>query len=150
MAEQTVKAPDGRIWEVGRVWFHRTPRWSKPRKGDGADGGTKAEFGLEAASAAAEAPAALIIVVVLVVVALAWAFVFPVLVFLLDLLLIALIAGVTVLVRVLFRRPWKVVAETDDAPAQRVEIAVVGYKAAGTKVDELVYQIRETGDALHA
>jgi hypothetical protein len=150
VAEQTVRGPDGRIWEVGRVWFHRTPRWNKPKKGDGVDGATKAEFGLEAASTAAEAPAALVIVVVLVVLALAWAFIFPVLIFLLDLLLIALIAGVTVLVRVLFRRPWKVVAETNDPPAERVEIPVFGYRAAGAKVDEIAYQIQETGTPFRA
>jgi hypothetical protein len=99
VAEKTVKGPDGRIWEVGRLWFHRTPRPYKRKRFN--------ENTLE-------------------------------------------LAGLGVAARVLFRRPWKVVVESDDLPAQRFEIPVVGYRAAGAKVDEIVYQIQETGTPFRA
>ena len=138
--------PDGRMWSVRRQWFHRRPRWKEPeRSTQKTDKGVVAEFGLEAASAASEAPAALIVVGALVVLALAWAFIFPALIFLADLVLIAVIAGVSVAVRVLFRRPWQIVAETKERPAQRFEVPVVGYRAGNAKIDEMLHEIRTSG-----
>jgi hypothetical protein len=144
VAEKTVKGPDGRIWEVGRLWFHRTPRRYKRKRFN--------ENTLELADlGGVDGPAALIaIIVIAIVVILGWMFLVPAMIVLVDLLFILVVAGLGVAARVLFRRPWKVVVESDDLPAQRFEIPVVGYRAAGAKVDEIVYQIRETGTPFRA
>lgn len=140
MAEKTVKGPDGRVWEVGRLWFHRMPRRYKRKRFN--------ENVLEFADIGGgiDHPVAFIaIIAVAVVVILGWMFLVPAMILLVDLLFLLVVAGFGIATRVLFRRPWKVVAETADAPAERIELPVVGYKAAGAKVDELVYQIQETG-----
>ena len=144
MAEKTVKGPDGRIWEVGRLWFHRMPRRYKRKRFN--------ENTLEFADlAAVDGPAALVaIILIAIIVILGWMFLVPAMILLVDLLFILVVAGLGVATRVLFRRPWKVVVESDDVPAQRFEVPVVGYRAAGAKVDEIVYQIQETGTPFRA
>jgi hypothetical protein len=145
VAEKTVKGPDGRVWEVGRLWFHRMPRRYKRKRFN--------ENALEFADigGAIEHPVAFIaIIAVVIVLVLGWMFLVPAMILLVDLLFILVVAGLGVATRVLFRRPWKVVAESDDLPAQRFEIPVVGYRAAGAKVDEIAYQIQETGTPFRA
>ena len=144
MAEKTVKGPDGRIWEVGRMWFHRTPRRYKRKLFN--------ENTLEFADLGdVDGPAALVVIILIaIIVILGWMFLVPAMILLVDLLFILVVAGFGVAARVLFKRPWKVVAESDDSPAERFEIPVVGYRAAGAKVDEIVYQIQETGTPFRA
>jgi hypothetical protein len=57
-------------------------------------------------------------------------------------------AAIGVAIRVLFRRPWDVVAETDGPPSERIEIPVVGFRASGAKVNEVAYDIEHTGSPL--
>lgn len=149
MAEKTVKGPDGRVWEVGRQWFPRMPRWKrhsrKRGKSNTDDALDAATTGLEVVGVVDEIPLIGVALAVVALIVLAWVFVIPAMIFLFDVLLIGVIAGIGIALRVLFRRPWKVVAETDDAPAERIEIPVVGYRAAGAKIEEIVYQIEHSG-----
>lgn len=134
-----MRAPDGRIWKVGRQWLKRPPRrFKRNRFNDGA---------LEFADVGAiDHPGAVVVIIVIaIVLILGWMFLIPAMILLVDLLFLLVVAGVGIATRVLFGHPWRVVAETDDEPAERIEIPVVGYRAAGAKVDELVYQIQMTG-----
>jgi hypothetical protein len=74
-----------------------------------------------------------------------WFFVLPALIFVLDLALILLLAAFGIATRVLFRRPWDVVAKTDGPPAERVELPVVGWRASGEYIDEVAYRIESSG-----
>jgi hypothetical protein len=137
------RGPDGRIWRVERQWIHRGPRWRKPPKvGDaGADlaGGLFEVGDLDAVAIAVAVVAALL---------LAWFFVLPALIFLVDLLYLLLVAAIGIALRVLFRRPWNVVAETDGPPAERMVLPVVGFRASGAKVAELGSTIERGGEPL--
>jgi hypothetical protein len=87
----------------------------------------------------------LAILAVLGVALLLWFFVLPALIFVLDLALILLLAAFGIATRVLFRRPWDVVAKTDGPPAERVELPVVGWRASGDYIDEVAYRIESSG-----
>ena len=56
-----------------------------------------------------------------------------------------IVAAVGIALRVLFRRPWKVVAETDGPPAERCEFPVVGFRGSGKAVHEIEVRIQERG-----
>jgi hypothetical protein len=88
---------------------------------------------------------ALAIIVAIGVVLLLWLFILPALIFVLDLLVLLIIASAGIAVRVLFRRPWDVVAQTDGPPAERAELPVAGWKESGAYVDEVAYRIESTG-----
>jgi hypothetical protein len=91
----------------------------------------------------------LIVLVVLIVSVVAWFFVFPVLFFLLDLVLVVLLAAGAIALRVLFRRPWIVQAVSDD---DALTWPVVGWRKSLARVDAVAAHL-ERGlplDDLHA
>jgi hypothetical protein len=137
VAAKVVTAPDGRRWTVRRRWLHRPPRFRRlrlrrPRTRRARDAGPNWLDALElpVEGAVSDARAALVLAGIAVAALLLWFFVLPALVLLVD---------------VLFRRPWDVVAETRDEPAQRVDIPVVGFCAAGAKVDEVATNLAIAG-----
>jgi hypothetical protein len=149
---KNARGPDGRVWSVSREWMPRSPRWpgvglkrirnstnvlpeSIPDLGSGC-------LDLDSISAIL---VGLAIVLVLVLI---WLFVLPALIFVADLALIVVIAAAGVAARVLFRRPWDVVAQTAGPPAERLELPVVGWRASGEYVDEVAYRIESTGSPL--
>jgi hypothetical protein len=77
-------------------------------------------------------------------------FVIPALVFVFDVLFVLAVAAIGVALRVLFRRPWDVVARTDGPPEERVDLPVVGWRASGKYVDEVAWRIETTGSPLPA
>jgi hypothetical protein len=86
-------------------------------------------------------------VIAVVVIAVAFVvFVVPAVVFVVDLLFVLVVAGLAVLARVLFRRPWIVVARSD---AYHYEWAVVGWKASGAAI-ALVTRAIVRGESLDA
>lgn len=91
-----------------------------------------------------------IVVVVIVVVLLAIFFVLPVLVAIVDILILLLLALLALIARVVFRRPWLVEAHRLDVGDDEVELrrwAVVGWRASGERVDEIVQRL-EAGLAI--
>jgi hypothetical protein len=157
MAVRDAMGPDGRLWTVRREWLHRAPRPLRRRvlrrkrqpkrdnEGD-FDPAVGVEFSVTALDAGSQVPALFIVAGVVAVVvavgALAWFFILPALVFLADVLFLVVTAAIAVAIRVLFRRPWDVIAETTDRPPARLEFPVAGYGASGRKVAELVYDIQ--------
>ena len=148
LGAKTVRGSDGREWTVGREWMPRAPRWrglrrrrhpEEQQRHDNTDWGGAAEaaFSLEEIGLAILAVVALVLFV--------WFFVLPALIFVLDLALIVVIAVIGIASRVLFRRPWDVVASTNGPPAERVELPVVGWKASGEYIEEVAYRIESTG-----
>jgi hypothetical protein len=143
-----VVGPDGRAWEVTRHWMKRPhERWRRRKRErqrkeasaddllDGADAlGTAAEF-------VEFIPPIAIAIGVIGLALVAWFVVLPALVLLFDVLFLVVTAALGVAARVLFRRPWDVVAQTYGPPAQEIEFAVVGFRKAGAKVAELAYDI---------
>lgn len=129
-----VTAPDGREWKVGRQWLparvriRRDTRDAGDSGGDGGDGrgflDTMGDFfGIDDAGAGI-----LVGVAVLLASALVFAVVFPVIALTLELiiLLALFLAGIV------FRRPWHVLARTDDA---RYRWPVRGWRASGERVN---------------
>lgn len=141
-SQQTVVAPDGREWNVGIRWLPRRPKWvgwgfGRARRAkssewwhvlDIPDGGGDS------------LPIVLIVVGAIIVLALAWLVVFPVLIFLVDLLLVVLIAAGAVAVRMLFRRPWIVQAVSGDATK---EWPVVGWRASSQRAVAIAHRIEQ-------
>lgn len=159
-SRERVAAPDGTSWTVGRKWLPRPPRsvrkvidWlleprnsasvpDAPRlESRGSDwGGSVDGIGTLLEGGAEGGPAGCLVALLLglAAVVLIWVVV-PVLVFALDLLLVLLIAAAAVAGRVLFRRPWTVVARSD---ARDYEWAVVGWKASGRAIHVIEQAIR--------
>ena len=73
-------------------------------------------------------------------------FVLPAVIFVVDLLFVLVVAGLALLARVLFGRPWIVVARSD---AYLYEWAVVGWKASGAAIG-LVKRAIARGESLDA
>jgi hypothetical protein len=135
---------DGREWTVRREWIKRMPRWraAKRKFQTGLDGGDGVELGVAALD---DFPALAFAVGVVVALFLLWFFIIPALIFIGDLLFLVFVAAVGIALRVLFKRPWKVVAETDGPPAERCEFPVVGFRASGKAVHEIEVRIQERG-----
>jgi hypothetical protein len=140
---------DGREWRVRREWMPRRPRWrereQEPRKVDAGDVLDVAGTGFDMMGAIDDTPALLVPVLITVAAVLAWIFLLPALIFLADVVFLLVVAAVGVALRVLFRRPWKVVAESDDEPVERFEFPVVGFRASGAEVATIEQRIRTRG-----
>ena len=81
------------------------------------------------------------IVTAILVVLVMWFVVFPLLFFVLDLLLVLLLAVAGMLARVFLRRPWIVEAETGGPPEVHKAWGVVGWRASREAVEGLSAQI---------
>jgi hypothetical protein len=116
MARKVVSA-DGTHWSVGRRWLPRRPRWrGKKRKKEKESGGGFDDLfvvdllDLDVPVISGVLAAVAIAVAVVALVVLAVTFVFPAVILLIEVVLLALIAGVGLAARILFRRPWTVEA----------------------------------------
>jgi hypothetical protein len=150
MKGRLATAPNGREWLVYREWLHRPPRWrgwwpGRKRDRDAAKRGGSWADGLDPGCMPDELGLLMAIVAIAVVALLLWFLVLPALIFLADLLFLLIVAALAVAGRVLFRRPWTIVAESEQSPAARIEIPVVGWRASNTKLSEIVHDIRTTG-----
>ncbi len=130
-----VTAPDGREWKVGRQWLPTRVRIRRddihdPGGGDGGDGflDTMGDFfGIDDAGAGI-----LVGFAVVALTALLLAVVFPVIALTLELIVLLALFLAGIVGRVLFRRPWHVLARTDDA---RYRWPVRGWRASGERVN---------------
>lgn len=135
--------PEGRQWKVRRRWFHQTVPWRGP-KGDSA---LDLFDGASLAGDAADMPVVggiMIGIFALLVAVLAVVLVIPGLIFILELMAVLLIVGLSVVGRILFRRPWTVEARL--AGTNEVhEWAVVGWRASGELVKSVAERLQTTG-----
>lgn len=116
-------APDGREWKVGRQWLPRRLRVRRPDL-DWFDpsGGLDDAGGL------------LLLLAVFAAVLLVVFVVFPVVVLALELLLLIFLLLLGVAGRVLFGRPWHVLARTEGAAYRW---PVKGWRESGERVDQV-------------
>ena len=133
-----VTAPDGREWKVGRQWLPERVRIRRDEghdiggSGDGDGGGgfldTMGEFfGIDDAGAGI-----LVGFAVVALSALLLAVVFPVIALTLELIVLLALFLAGIVGRVIFRRPWHVLARTDD---ERYRWPVRGWRASRERVD---------------
>ena len=147
IAQQSVTDPDGRPWAVGIRWLPRKPRWigwgprRKERKDkdlnwlDGADALNVLDF--------TDGPGPLaVIAAIAAAVFLIWFFVVPVAILAVDLIFLVLLVAVSLVSRVLFRRPWIVEAT---ASGEQHQLPVVGYRASRQMVEDTARSIQLSG-----
>jgi hypothetical protein len=143
---------------VYRKWLPRSARWVgigfvrvRNRGNDRDDGGTQRQgsgWDWIPDPPIDDLPFVAIILAVVVALVLAWFFVFPALIFIVDLLLVFLIAVTGIATRVLFRRPWTIEAHTTDAPPERRGWAVVGWRASSRALELAADAIRTGQDPI--
>ena len=128
-----VTSPDGRTWKVGRRWFPGRRRVWRPRMRDMGDG-SWADFGddLGIIGAIVLAVVALVLIAFLALVLL------NVVALAIELLIIAILVIGGIVGRVVFRRPWIVVAKSGDDVHQT---PVVGWRASGRMIDDVAGRI---------
>lgn len=126
----SVRAPDGREWKVGRRWLPGRPRLRRKRE-------LHDPTWLEVFGAAFDSGFAIVAVVatVALVVLLIW----PVIAVVLELLVFAVLVVATVVGRLAFRRPWQVVARTDD---EDLAWEVTGWQASGRVIEHVKNALR--------
>lgn len=145
MAGRTVTDPTNLRWTVRRRWAHWRLEWRGPR-----DGHRSLDVfnGADLLGGADDLPIVGVIVVVVLAVVFtigALVFVLPALLFVVEVLILVLAAGLAVLGRVLFRRPWTV--EARSSSGERREWKVVGWRASGALVDQVAHHLSATGRA---
>jgi hypothetical protein len=132
---RAVSAPDGRSWTVGRQWLPFRVRvrperdlLDPPTASSWVDADVFADFSLGGilVGLALAVLGVLLVLVVWPIVALAIEIVVLIVVFLVAL------AG-----RLLFRRPWRIVARTRDSVHSTLAWHVVGWGASGRVIDEV-------------
>jgi len=132
-AMRHVTAPDGREWKVGRQWLPARVR-IRPDRGDGDDDDgdgfldTMGDFfGIDDAGAGI-----LVGFAVLALSALVLAIVFPVIALTLELIILLALFLAGIVGRLVFRRPWHVLARTDGGARYRWPVR--GWRASGERV----------------
>ncbi len=125
-----VTSIEGHEWKVGRQWLPRRPKFrSKEDLGSGDWGDV---------SAGDDLGAVLIGIGLVVFVFVLLVIVFPVVVLALELILLAVLLVAGVVARVVFRKPWHVLARSGETAYRW---PVKGWRASGERV-------REVADAL--
>jgi hypothetical protein len=162
---RTVTGPDGRTWTVKRVLLPRPPRfegWKRTEKGpetprpdwavpdeprgrdELGDWGQGVSAAMDVGNVLGEGPAAVLAgILVVVLIGLAWFLIFPVALFLVDVVIFVLIAVGGIAVRLLFRRPWKIQARTEDPVTESHSWGVVGMRASADAVDAVARVIAQ-------
>ena len=118
-------APDGREWKVGRQWMPWRARFRR-KSFDGPDVGDVSTFDDLGGLAIGLAILAVAVVVLFVV--------FPVVVLAVELVLLMLLLIAGVFARLVFRKPWHVLARTGEAAYRW---PVKGWRASGERVDQV-------------
>jgi hypothetical protein len=73
----------------------------------------------------------------------------PIAIFLLEVVLFVGLATLVAGVRMIFRRPWTVAAETQGPPPEQRRWRVVGWRASGRAVEDITEQIQLGYRAVH-
>jgi len=130
-----VVAADRRVWKVRRRWV--TQRVELPRRKD-----FDATDGLEALDVVDGVSGLVIGIVLALTLALALILVWPLLALAIELIVLVFLALAGIIGRVLFRRPWSVVATTDGPPPEKLAWDVSGWRASRAAIDEIETALR--------
>lgn len=145
---RTVTAPDGRTWTVRRVILPRVPRLEffhrGRRHGDSTDAGWWE--GIEPFDVVEGFDGLIWVMLALAAIAAIVFIVLPLLIFILDVVVVLALAAGGIAMRILFHRPWKVVARTDADIGEAHAWAVVGTRASARVVDDLASRLLQ-GDS---
>jgi len=132
-------APDGTSWGVGRRWV---PFRVRLRDGDWREGGP-ADLGDVFFDSPGGVLAGLAVIATAMLVFLV---IWPIVAIALELVLLALIFLVSLAGRVLFRRPWTVVARSETTGAAREHTwRVVGWRASARLIEDAVDSLSRDG-----
>ena len=157
MRTVSVTAPEGTPWNVRVVW---APRWRAlarrfggwrakrtGRSGDVVDGALQVGGDIPTSAwrrrldLGDEIAAIVFIVVAFVLgVGLFWWVLLPLVLVLLDVVIVVILLAVSILARVLFRRPW--IVEATAPGHDRLTTSVVGWRAALLRRDEIADSLR--------
>lgn len=142
---RTLRAPDGRVWRVGRDWptHFKAPRLKLPRRRDRRDGSCLdilnfGDFG--GFDDIAGVIGGLVVMIVLTVVLLFIGA--PLLVFALQGLVFLAATGWGLVLRQIGRRPWTVVVRSNGSPPEEATFRVVGWRASGRLVAEIARRLK--------
>lgn len=144
-----VRAPDGRTWWVKRGWIPRyrtlIARWRNRRKGDGSalDWVPDISIGFDDPISAAISIVGLVLFLAVAVLVL-----IPLLLLVVDLVVAVVVVLLAGIVRVLFRRPWDVLAihESGGVELDVLHWEVRGFRRAGLARDALADALRSGVD----
>lgn len=134
---RTVIAPDRRSWRVRRVILPRIPRleFFRGRRRDGAPGDGSWWEGLDPSPVLEGFDEIVWVVLAAAAIAAIIFFVLPILIFLLDVVVVLAVAVAGIATRVLFGRPWKIVAATESGIGETHAWAVIGTRSSARAVD---------------
>jgi hypothetical protein len=143
---RTVTSPDGGRWRVRRRWldrplpslrerFRKNKEEREPEADSAMDLG--AGFDLLSGTMTGVVIVGAVLLVVLVLM--------PLIGIALELIVLALLFGSSLVGRVVFRRPWTVEAVKVDDPQERVAFAVKGWRQSGQALSELRTAIPAAG-----
>lgn len=129
-----------------REWVPRKPRWlgfgfGKRKQRNPAPARRGSALDWIDVPVVDEFPAAMLVVAIIVALLLAWFFVFPVLVLLLDIVFLVMVSAAAVAGRVLFRRPWRIVATPAAPGAGPLVFHVRGLRASKAAVADIAAQL---------
>jgi hypothetical protein len=148
MKQVVIKDPNGLRWIVRRRWLPWSIRWRGPdrkRKEAGEDSGWLHVFDFaDPLLWFDEAPGGFILILALVLAAVVGIlFVLPFFVLIVEILLVALVATLGIVFRIVFRRPWLVETFAEEGAYQKHFIwKVTGVQRSGVVVDQVAEQIR--------
>jgi hypothetical protein len=150
MKQVVIHDPNGLRWIVRRRWLPWSVRWRGPgrarkrrEKEEKYPGWTHVFDVADPLLWFDEAPGGFLLILGLVVAAVVTLFVLPFFVFLIEVLLVALVAGIGIVFRIVFRRPWLVEAYPVEGPHDKHLIwKVAGVRRSGLAVDDIAEQIR--------
>ena len=143
---QVISSPDGARWRVRRRWLDRPlpslrRRWRKRKEERESEADSAVDIGAGFDLLDGTMIGIAIVGVVLLVVFV----LMPLIGIALELIVLAVLFGSSLVGRVLFRRPWTVEARNLDEPERSVAYAVKGYRRAGDAVTELASAIGAAG-----
>ena len=143
---RTVTSPDGDRWRVRRRWMDRPlpslrERFRKNKEGREPEADSAMDLGLGFDLLSGTMTGTVIIGVVLLLVFV----LMPLIGIALELLVLALLFGSSLVGRILFRRPWTVEAVKVGDPQERVAFAVKGWRQSSQALSELRTAIQAAG-----
>jgi hypothetical protein len=143
MAARTVVDPQGRTWRVRRRWVHRSVGW-RSELADPLDVVHPDVSLLDVDDDLGVLAVIGIVVTAVATLAVFVLFVVPAVVFVVELLLVAVAIALGAVGRIVLRRPWTVEARVRGTNEGR-EWKVVGWRASGRLVERMADRIRATG-----
>ncbi|MDQ3936286.1 MAG: hypothetical protein M3340_16830 [Actinomycetota bacterium] len=132
---RTVQAPDGRMWTVGRQWLPYRVRLRRRREPPAPE---TPLWGLDLLDFAGFSVGGVLFgIAMAIVVVLLFLVIWPLVALAAEIVLAIVLFLVALAGRVLFRRPWRIVARTRDSIHSTLAWHVAGWGESGRVIDEV-------------